>query len=221
MRAVLQRVACAEVTVSGRSVGKIGRGLMALIGIGRDDTPADAAWLVNKLLAARLFEAGGKQWAGSVRSLGLEVLLVSQFTLHGNVSRKPKPDFHRAMGGEDARAAFDAFVAAMRVAHGAERVATGEFGAMMEVSLVNSGPVTLLIDSKNRDGEGAGDAGDASAGGTGSGGSGAAVGIPSAMDGGEDEDEGGAAPATPATSTTSTAPAPAGGEAAASSSSHA
>jgi D-tyrosyl-tRNA(Tyr) deacylase len=213
MRAVLQRVACAEVTVSGRSVGKIGRGLMALIGIGRDDTPADAAWLVNKLLAARLFEAGGKQWAGSVRSLGLEVLLVSQFTLHGNVSRKPKPDFHRAMGGEDARAAFDAFVAAMRAAHGAERVATGEFGAMMEVSLVNSGPVTLLIDSKNRDGEGEGDGGAG-----GSGGSGAAVGIPSAVDGGAEEDEGGAAPATPATSTT---PAPAGGEVAASSASHA
>jgi D-tyrosyl-tRNA(Tyr) deacylase len=150
VRAVLQRVAHARVVVEGRTVGEASRGILALVGVANGDTEEDIRWLHDKILDCRLFDsAEGKRWAGSVRSLKLDVMLVSQFTLHA-VTRKPKPDFHNSMSGPAARGLFDTLVTSMRESHGSERVHTGEFGAMMEVSLLNDGPVTILLDSWNK-----------------------------------------------------------------------
>ena len=149
MRVLLQRVCSAEVRVGGRVVGAIGRGLLALVGVGEGDTTADAEFVARRLLALRVFEdAGGRAWAASVASLGLSVLLVSQFTLHAS-SRKTKPSFQRALSGEKARPLFDHVVRLCRAEPGLAAVETGAFGEHMEVALVNSGPVTLWLDSKN------------------------------------------------------------------------
>jgi D-tyrosyl-tRNA(Tyr) deacylase len=150
MRAIIQRVTRASVTVDGATVGDIARGLVVLVGVSPRDTPEDGAWIVAKLLAARLFPSpSGRQWGSSVVSLGLPLLVVSQFTLHGTL-KKPQPDFHRSAPAAVARELFDGVVAALRAQHGAERVATGAFGEMMALELVNDGPVTLSLDSKNR-----------------------------------------------------------------------
>jgi D-tyrosyl-tRNA(Tyr) deacylase len=148
MRVLVQRVSSAEVRVGGASVGAIGRGLLALVGVGAGDSAADAEFVARKLLGLRVFEdAAGRAWSGSVSSLGLSLLLVSQFTLHASC-RKTKPSFQRALGGEAARPLFDEVVRRCRSDRGV-RVETGAFGEMMDVSLVNSGPVTLWLDSKN------------------------------------------------------------------------
>ena len=151
MRALLQRVRSASVTVDGAVVSSINDGLLVYLGVGRHDTAADATWIASKLAAARLWDDGGKQWALSLAtSPSHRVLVVSQFTLHGGLS-KPKPSFHRSAGGGEARALFDAAVEALRSALGsAERVETGVFGAMMDVASVNAGPMTLWLDSHNR-----------------------------------------------------------------------
>ena len=149
MRVLIQRVASAEVRVGGASVGAIGRGILALVGVGAGDTAADAEYVARKLLSLRIFEDDkGRPWSGSVATLGLGLLLVSQFTLHASC-RKTKPSFQRALGGAEARPLFDQVVRLCRAEKGVGDVATGEFGAMMDVSLVNSGPVTLWLDSKN------------------------------------------------------------------------
>lgn len=150
MRVLLQRVLSAEVTVGGASRGKIGDGLLALVGVGAGDGEDDAAWCARKMLNLRLHsDAGsGRPWSASVGSRGLGLLLVSQFTLHASC-RKTKPSFSRALGGDEARALFDEMARLCREAKGVD-VQTGEFGAMMEVSLVNDGPVTVWLDSKNR-----------------------------------------------------------------------
>ena len=155
MRIVLQRVARASVTVDGTVVGQIDRGLLCLLGFCVEDSDpqrnAEAlSWLVNKVLNARLWPADGKQWAGSCKSLGYPVLLVSQFTLHGSLT-KPKPSFHRSLGTAAATALWADAVRAFTAAHGAERIQTGVFGAMMQVDLCNDGPVTLCVDTANRD----------------------------------------------------------------------
>ena len=151
MRALLTRVSSASVTVDGLVVASIGRGLLVLLGICRDDTEDDAVYACGRLLNARLFESpdDGKAWRASVASLGLPVLIVPQFTLHA-VTRKPQPDFKAAMSADAARGMFADFVARLAAAHGAERVASGVFQAMMSVASVNEGPVTVMVDSKNR-----------------------------------------------------------------------
>lgn len=150
MRALLQRVRSASVTVDGAVVSSINDGLLVYLGVGRHDTAADATWIASKLAAARLWDDGGKQWALSLATSPLRrVLIVSQFTLHGGLS-KPKPSFHRSAGGGEARVLFDAAVEALRSALGAERVETGVFGAMMDVASINAGPMTLWLDSHNR-----------------------------------------------------------------------
>jgi D-tyrosyl-tRNA(Tyr) deacylase len=153
MRALLQRVSRASVEVEGATVGSIGSGLLVLVGVGKGDTSEDAAFIAKRVLDARLWPdaTGGKQWSSSVREEGRAVLLVSQFTLHASTA-KPKPSFHRSAPGPTAQALFDAVVAACRKELGTEgRVATGVFGAMMEVGSVNSGPVSLWVDSANRE----------------------------------------------------------------------
>jgi D-tyrosyl-tRNA(Tyr) deacylase len=184
MRALLQRVTSADVVVAGASVGRIGPGILALVGVGREDSEDDVRWLVGKLLGVRLFEAGGKPWAASLAASGGDLLLVSQFTLHAS-SRKPKPDFHRSAGGDDARRLFDAVVSGCRAARGAGggRVETGQFGAMMSVSLTNDGPVTIWLDSKNREDELWERVGKGAAGG-GEGGEGTPAALPEAGDAG-------------------------------------
>jgi D-tyrosyl-tRNA(Tyr) deacylase len=155
MRVVLQRVTRACVTVDGAVVGSIDRGVLCLLGFCTEDTDPskneeNLAWLCNKVLSARLWAVDGKQWAGSCKSLGLPVLLVSQFTLHGSLT-KPKPSFHRSLGTAAATALWGDAVRVFSAAHGAARIQTGTFGAMMQVELINDGPVTLALDTANRE----------------------------------------------------------------------
>lgn len=157
MRVLLQRVVRASVLVDGAPVGTISRGLLAFLGIDADDTPADEDFIIRRVLACRLFESpDGRPWAESVSSLRLPILIVSQFTL-GASCRKAKPDFHRAMPADKARLVYARIIDAFRAAHpaGSDAVATGQFQAMMMVELINDGPVTVLIDSKDRESSGA------------------------------------------------------------------
>lgn len=126
---------------------------MVLVGIGREDTQEDAEYMARKIVNLRLLDAedgSGKRWHASVKSAGLELLLVSQFTLF-SVLKGNKPDFHNAMGGDEARAFFDSFCQMVRKELGSdERVKEGAFGEMMDVALVNDGPVTINLDSRRR-----------------------------------------------------------------------
>lgn len=149
MRAVLQRVTAASVSVEGECVARIGEGVVALVGLRSGDSAGAAERLLNRLVTLRLWPsgAGGKPWSESLSSLPRhKLLLVSQFTLHASVA-KAKPSFHMALGTEEARAAFEELVRAARARLGAERVETGVFGAMMSVSLTNDGPVTIVVDT--------------------------------------------------------------------------
>ena len=146
MRLVLQRALSGSVEVDGEVVGKIGKGLVVLCGISEDDDDAAADWACRKLLNTRLWESDdGKAWARSVGQAKLGVLLISQFTLHAQLKGN-KPDFHRALGPDKARPFWESFVARVKKAH-AGPVETGIFGAKMAVSLVNDGPVTIILDS--------------------------------------------------------------------------
>lgn len=167
MRAVIQRVKSASVTVDGAVVSSIGQGLMVLVGIGADDTEDDTQYVAGKCLRARLFPGGDpppegsdsaknwdgtKPWDRNVMDIDGEVLFVSQFTLHGYFKGN-KPDFHHAMGPTDARKLYSELLTYARekvyVGNGT-RIKDGIFGAKMDVALVNDGPVTLLLDSRER-----------------------------------------------------------------------
>jgi D-aminoacyl-tRNA deacylase len=144
MRVVLQRVSRASVTIAGRVAGAIGAGFCLLVGFSHRDTPAQADWMADKVAGLRLFsDADGKMNLG-LGDVGGAVLVVSQFTLYGDASKGRRPSFVDAARPEVAVPLYDAFVAALR-ARGLT-VATGEFGAMMEVELVNDGPVTLILE---------------------------------------------------------------------------
>ncbi|KAH7914038.1 D-Tyr tRNAtyr deacylase-like domain-containing protein [Hygrophoropsis aurantiaca] len=149
MRAVVQRVASASVTVDEQVISKISRGLMVLVGIGTDDTAADIESLSNKILSLRVFsDASDAMWKASVKDIGGEVLCVSQFTLMANTSKGNKPDFHRAMGTEASRQLYSVFLEKMRQLYVPDRIQDGQFGAMMNVSLTNEGPVTFTLDTR-------------------------------------------------------------------------
>ena len=146
MRAVVQRVAEARVKVGDRLTGEIGPGLLVLLGVGRDDGPADVAYVAGKIRDMRIFPgASGKVMDRSVSDAGGAVLVVSQFTLYGDTRRGRRPSFDRAAPPDDARRLYEDLVRELR-SHLV--VATGEFQAMMRVELVNDGPVTIVIDSK-------------------------------------------------------------------------
>jgi D-aminoacyl-tRNA deacylase len=146
MRAVIQRVTSARVRVGERTVGEIGRGLLVLLGIGRDDTDADIRYVAAKIHDVRVFESdAGKPMDRSVGDVGGAVLVVSQFTLYGDVRKGRRPSFDEAAPPELARASYEGVVRELRST--GLTVATGEFQAMMQVELVNDGPVTVLIDS--------------------------------------------------------------------------
>lgn len=144
MRAVVQRVLRAGVTVDGRPVGVIGRGLTVLVGVADGDGPADAVALADKLVGLRVFADGEGRMNRSVRDVGGEILLVSQFTLLGDVRRGRRPSFTAAAAPEVAEPLIQ--VAAARIEEAGVRCAGGLFGALMHVELVNDGPVTLVID---------------------------------------------------------------------------
>ena len=146
MRAVLQRVTEARVLVGERVAGEIARGLLVLVGIGRADGPRDVQYLAGKIRDARVFEGGdGKPMDRSVADVGGAILVVSQFTLYGDMRKGRRPSFDAAGAPEAARPLYEDLVRELRAVP--LPVATGEFQAMMRVELVNDGPVTLLIDS--------------------------------------------------------------------------
>lgn len=150
MRAVVQRVSAASVRVEGRTIGRIGRGLLVLVGIGSADLEQDGAWLAGKLAKLRIFADNSGQMNLSVSDVGGDVLVVSQFTLHASTAKGTRPSFNAAAPPALARTLYESFVTQMTAAVG-RPVQTGEFGAMMQVELVNDGPVTLILDSKMRE----------------------------------------------------------------------
>ncbi|MFZ0277758.1 MAG: D-aminoacyl-tRNA deacylase [Candidatus Sulfotelmatobacter sp.] len=145
MRAVVQRVSRAQVTVNGKIAGEIGLGLLALLGVGRDDTEADATYLAEKIAGLRVFEDAEGKMNRSVQDVGGSVLAVSQFTLYGDVRRGKRPSFDAAAPPEKARQLYEFFVEQIRAA--GLSCQTGRFQEMMKVELVNEGPVTILLDS--------------------------------------------------------------------------
>jgi len=146
MRAVVQRVIKAVVTVEENVVGAIGPGLLVLLGVSRADTVSSADYMVEKLLGLRIFDDDGGRMNRGVREVGGAVLVVSQFTLFGDVRRGKRPSFDDAARPEQARSLYEYVVEKIRE-QGVE-CSTGEFQAMMHVSLVNDGPVTILVDSE-------------------------------------------------------------------------
>jgi len=146
MRAVVQRVSRCRVTVAGEVVGEIGRGLLVLLGVGQNDTEAAADYLAEKIAGLRIFEDSSGKMNLAVGEAGGAVLVVSQFTLYGDVRRGKRPSFDAAARPEQARRLYEYFVERIRAA--GLRCETGRFQEMMDVELVNDGPVTILLDSE-------------------------------------------------------------------------
>jgi len=150
MRAVVQRVASARVTIAGAVTGEIGPGLLVLVGVAPDDTETDGQWLAEKLVRLRIFEDDAGQMNRSVVDTGGGVLVVSQFTLFASTRKGTRPSYNDAAKPDVAAPLYARFVAQVAAALG-RPVATGQFAAMMAVALVNDGPVTLVIDTRTRE----------------------------------------------------------------------
>ena len=149
MRAVVQRVASARVRVGERTVGEIGHGLLVLVGVGRDDTVADVTAMAVKICEMRVFPGhAARPMDRSVVDAGGSVLVVSQFTLYGDMRKGRRPSFDAAAPPDQARGLYEELVRELRATQ--VPVATGEFQAMMQVELVNDGPVTILVDSRKQ-----------------------------------------------------------------------
>lgn len=148
MRAVVQRVSRAEVVVGGRCVGRIGVGFAVLLGVARDDTEADADFIADRVLGLRVFADDAGKMNLAIRAVGGELLVISQFTLLADTSGGRRPSFIKAAPPEIARPLYEHLVSLAR-ARGV-KIETGEFGAHMELGLVNDGPVTIILDSRTR-----------------------------------------------------------------------
>lgn len=148
MRAVVQRVSQARVTIEGRTTGEIGEGFLVLLGISRRDTAEEARWMADKVANLRVLADDAEKMNRSVLEAGGEVLVVSQFTLYGDARKGRRPSFVEAAQGSEANDLYELFVKELRSL--GLTVATGEFGAMMDVELTNTGPVTILIDSEKK-----------------------------------------------------------------------
>ena len=148
MRILLQRVSSARVSVDGRETGRIGKGLLIFVGVGRGDEEADVERMIGKIGDLRIFEDDAGKMNRSLHEVGGAVLVVSQFTLYGDCRRGRRPSFDAAAPPEQARVIYDALVSGLRAS--GVLVETGEFQAMMSVELVNDGPVTLLLESPDR-----------------------------------------------------------------------
>ena len=147
MRLVLQRVSSASVTIKGLVHGEIGCGLLALIGVESGDSETDLVYLAEKTLGLRIFNDDEGKFNRSLSDIDGEILVVSQFTLLGDSRKGRRPSFTQSAPPDAAKMLYEQFVEAMRNAK-VKKVATGEFGANMQVSLVNDGPVTILLDSR-------------------------------------------------------------------------
>jgi D-tyrosyl-tRNA(Tyr) deacylase len=145
MRVVIQRVKQATVTVAGKTVGRIGRGILIFLAVAREDTKASADYLVKKITELRIFEDAQGKMNVEAQQAGAEYLVVSQFTLYGNCDKGRRPSFDQAADPAKGELLYNYFIGQLRAASG--QVQTGQFKAMMDVSLVNDGPVTLIIDS--------------------------------------------------------------------------
>jgi D-aminoacyl-tRNA deacylase len=145
MRAVIQRVSHAKVTVNGEIAGEIGAGLLVLLGVGHQDDEADADYLADKTVGLRIFEDAAGKMNRAVEEIGGEVLVVSQFTVYGDVRKGKRPSFDAAAPPPKARALYEHFVERIRTA--GIRCETGRFQEAMKVELINEGPVTILLDS--------------------------------------------------------------------------
>lgn len=150
MRTVIQRVAHASVTIGGEIKSRIGKGLMILVGIEDKDTQEDIEWLARKIINLRIFDDENGVMNRSVPEIHGEIMVVSQFTLHASTKKGNRPSYIKASGPAIAIPLYERFCAKLRELSGHE-VATGEFGADMKIELVNDGPVTILIDSQNRE----------------------------------------------------------------------
>ena len=148
MRALVQRVSEAKVTVDGRTIGSAGRGLLILLGVRTGDTPADADWLAEKCLNLRIFEDDQGKFNRSLLEVRGDLLVVSQFTLYGDASHGRRPGFIDAAPPSVATPLYEHFIHVLR--ESGLRVESGVFGARMEVYLVNSGPVTLLLEKEHQ-----------------------------------------------------------------------
>lgn len=150
MRVVIQRVSEARVVVDGETAGEIQRGYLLLIGVGEDDGAEDIEWLARKICGLRLFPDGEGRMNRSLVDVGGEILAISQFTLHASCKKGTRPSFTRAGEPTKAQGLYADFCAALETAT-SKKVERGIFGADMQVSLINDGPVTIWLDSKNRD----------------------------------------------------------------------
>ena len=148
MRVVLQRVAHASVTVEEKVIGKIQRGFLLLVGVTHDDTTEDMEYIVRKIVQMRIFEDEEGKLNRSIQDIGGEILSVSQFTLYADTKKGNRPSFSKAAPGDVALEMFEQFNGLLRDT--GVPVETGQFGADMKVELLNDGPVTILLDSKNR-----------------------------------------------------------------------
>jgi len=147
MRAIVQRVTQASVSVNEELISKIGKGICVLVGISRDDTDKDIEYIVRKLLNLRIWDGDtGKRWQHSVSQKKYEILCVSQFTLY-NVLKGNSPDFHHAMPATESKAFFDKFIASLKTAYQPDLVKEGSFGNYMQVQIQNDGPVTIQLES--------------------------------------------------------------------------
>ncbi|MDD2286407.1 MAG: D-aminoacyl-tRNA deacylase [Paludibacter sp.] len=150
MRIVIQRVSRASVTIEGKINGEIGMGLLVLLGIEKADNQADADWLAAKLVNLRIFDDSNGVMNRSVLDINGEILVVSQFTLHASTKKGNRPSYIKAARPEQAIPLYEYFCVSLKKISG-ETVQTGVFGADMQVSLLNDGPVTIIIDSKNKE----------------------------------------------------------------------
>lgn len=150
MRLLIQRVTTARCHINNAEYSAIGRGLLILVGVGQDDTPEDIEWLVRKVVAMRIFDDEEGVMNLSVQDIGGDVMVVSQFTLHASTKKGNRPSWFRAAPEAVSKPLYEAFVKHMGEALG-RSVATGSFGADMQLELTNDGPVTIWIDSKNRE----------------------------------------------------------------------
>jgi D-tyrosyl-tRNA(Tyr) deacylase len=148
MRAVVQRVSKASIKVEGEEIADIKRGLLVLLGIGRDDGDEDMVWLANKIINLRIFEDENGKFNHSLLEIEGELLLVSQFTLYADCRKGRRPSFDSAMPPDQAEEIFEKFFNYLKARN--IRVKKGKFGAKMDVELINSGPVTIILDSKQR-----------------------------------------------------------------------
>ena len=150
MRAVIQRVEKASVVINHKAFSSIGSGLLVLLGIENNDEPDDIEWLCGKIARMRIFDDENGVMNKSVLEMNYELLLVSQFTLHASTKKGNRPSYTKAAIPEKAIPLYEQFISEMEKSL-AKKIKTGQFGAMMHVELINNGPVTIIIDTKNRE----------------------------------------------------------------------